>query len=174
MTQHYTLASFQSSQCIPYLLKQTHELMHSCAQEAYLSGGDLSFTQFLVLLKLKEGIATTPSSLCRLMYHDTGAFTRLLDQLEERGFVLRTRAPSDRRMIVLKLTPAGEAKLAELMPMLVDMLNVALTDFSPKEFSELTRLLNKLRNSVLVAREQLASDSSAGNSVAGNSMRGAE
>lgn len=154
MSTHYTLDSFESGQSIPYLLKQSFLLMQDCATAVY-EHRDLSFMQFLVLLKLKEGVAATPGDLCRLMRHDTGALTRLIDQLEARGYLMRARDAKDRRVVQLRLTADGEAQLAELTPLLVEKLNEVLVDFTPDEFVELTRLLQKLRRVMTAVHERL-------------------
>ena len=140
--RHYDAKSFTSAESIGYLLKLAHSLIHDNAAAAF-EGHELSFMQWLVLVKLREGTSTA-SELCRVMSHDTGALTRLLDQLEERGYVGRMRSEADRRVIELELTAAGRRKLAELMPLVVDVLNGALGDFSRRDFAEFTRLLKRL------------------------------
>ena len=44
----------------------------------------------------------------RLITHDPDV-TRLLDRLEKRGLVERTRGDSDRRVVMVRITPAGSA-----------------------------------------------------------------
>jgi DNA-binding MarR family transcriptional regulator len=143
VTKHYDARSFRSSDSIGYLTKLVHNLMHDRANEAFATH-DLSFAQWIVLVRLKEGREVTASDLCRVLRHDTGALTRMIDQLEERGYVSRERSREDRRVVRLQLTAAGIRKTAELTPIIVDLLNAALADFSKEEFSELSRLLNKL------------------------------
>jgi DNA-binding MarR family transcriptional regulator len=141
--KHYDAKSFNAGRSIGYLLKMSHSMILD-AQSAAFAGHDLSFVQWLILLKLREGVAITASDLCRQMRHDNGALTRLLDQLEERGFVERQRSDEDRRVVKLELTAAGRRKVAELLPLAVDTLNQATSTFTKTEFSELIRLLNKL------------------------------
>jgi DNA-binding MarR family transcriptional regulator len=143
MIRHYDVKTFTSSGSVGYLLKLSHSLMHDAAAAAF-AGHDLSFVQWVVLMKLREGAALTASDLCREMRHDNGALTRLLDQLEERGYVERERSQEDRRVVELQLTATGRRKVAELQTLVVDRLNNALGDFSKAEFAEFTRLLNKL------------------------------
>ena len=85
--------------------------------------------QWIVLVKMREGV-NTASELCQIMWHDTGALTRLLDQLEERGYVERQRSTADRRVVQLQLTAAGRRKTTELTPLVVDRLNTALGGFT--------------------------------------------
>lgn len=147
MTQHYDASTFSSGTSIGYLVKLAHALMLDRATEAF-AGHDVSFAHWIVLVRLKEGKEVTASDLCRALQHDTGALTRMLDALEERGYLTRERSREDRRVVRLLLTDAGLAKVVELTPIVVERLNVALADFSKTEFDELSRLLNKLIDSI--------------------------
>lgn len=140
--RHYDAQGFTTGESIGYLLKLARTLLHDRAVAA-IRGHDLGFMHWLVLALLREG-AGTAAELCRIMSHDTGAITRLLDQLQRRGFVERRRSAADRRVVRLALTAAGRRKLAELMPLVVDVLNGALAGFSRREFAQLRRLLRKL------------------------------
>lgn len=141
-TRHYDVRTFSSAESIGYLMKLGHALMHEAATAAF-EGHDVTFIQWLVLLKVREG-ANTASELCQIMWHDTGALTRLLDQLEERGYVERQRSTADRRVVQLQLTAAGRRETTELTPLVVDRLNTALGGFSKAEFEQFMRLLKKL------------------------------
>jgi DNA-binding MarR family transcriptional regulator len=144
MVQHYDPKNFSSKNSLGYLLKTNHALMHECADRAF-AHHDINFIQWLALVKLKDGMAETASDLCRTMSHDNGAVTRMVDQLESRGFVERERSVQDRRVVKLSITDSGRAKLAELTPSFIENLNNALESFSAEEFSELNRLLGKLK-----------------------------
>jgi len=141
-TRHYDVRTFTSAESIGYLMKLGQALLHDAATAAF-EGHDLSFMQWLVLLKMREGV-NTASELCQIMWHDTGALTRLLDQLEERGYVERQRSTADRRVVQLQLTAAGRRKTTELTPLVVDRLNAALGGFTRTEFEQFMRLLKKL------------------------------
>ena len=149
-TKFYDPKTFTARGSIGYLLKMAHQQLQDCGG-AVLEPHELSFVQWITLMKLREGAALTASDLCREMRHDNGAFTRLLDQLEERGFVARERSKSDRRVVELQLTPAGSAKLDEVVPVLVERLNDGLGVLTKTEFNELVRLLIKLREGLEAA-----------------------
>lgn len=141
--KHYDPKKFSSSESLGYLSKLVHTLMHEQATAAFAKHG-INFTQWIILTKLREGAATTAGDLCRAMRHDTGALTRVLDQLEELGYVERVRSQSDRRVVELHLTLEGRRRSQEFVPLVVDLLNEALAEFSKAEFQELTRLMKKL------------------------------
>ena len=141
--KHYAAASFKARQSIGYLLKRAHGLLLERAEEAFVNH-DVTFMQWVVLLRLRDGIDRTAADLVRAVGHDSGALTRLLDQLEQRGLIERSRSKHDRRVVELSLTRQGHAMLESLIPLAVDKLNDALAEFSAAEFRELLRLLDKL------------------------------
>ena len=82
--------------------------------DAELAPFGLNAMQFAVLKHLADGNARTAADLCRHMYYDTGSMTRILDRLEEKGLVRRERCREDRRVVFLRVAPAGRAQLPRL------------------------------------------------------------
>jgi len=145
--QHYKSEDFRVEECVGYLLKHTYRAMHECVEEAFAARG-ITFQQWVVLMRLRDGLASTVSELCREAGHDTGAMTRLIDQLEERELIGRQRNSHDRRVIQLKLTPAGRKLAESLIPVTVDTLNSALDDLTRHEVKQLCDLLRRIRGRV--------------------------
>ena len=141
--KHYSAKAFRARDSIGYLLKRSHSLLLDQAEAAFAQH-DLTFTQWVVLLRLRDGLGHTATDLCRDFSHDSGALTRLLDQLEARGLIGRSRSRTDRRVVELSLTRAGRDILQSLIPLVVDNLNWSLAEFGAAEFRELRRLLEKL------------------------------
>lgn len=105
---------------------------------------DLTFTQWVVLIQLRDGLAETGADLCRNLCHDSGATTRLIDQLEARGLVERTRSTEDRRVAKLSLTLAGRQMAKKIAPQVVDFWNDILSDFTHAEIDTFISLLERL------------------------------
>jgi len=139
----YTASTFRTADSIGFLLKVSHTLLVSSA-EGMFQGNDISFMQWIAMQKLREGQAITPGDLCRAMHYDSGALTRMVDQLVTAGYVERHRSVEDRRVVELKLTATGEAKIDQMLPAVVDGLNSYCEVFDEAEFETLTRLLKKL------------------------------
>ena len=141
--QYYHAESYDTRGSVGYLVKRAHGLCLDTL-EPELARHGLTFTQYAVLMSVRDGIALNAKDLCVQLRHDSGALTRVLDQLESRGLVERRRSAEDRRAIDLHLTEAGEAAIRAVLPVVVDRINRALKHFSHAEIEELLRLLNKL------------------------------
>ena len=122
-----------------------------CARASLLSGLDarlarfgLSGMQFAVLKHVAEGSAHTAAELCRFMHYDTGAMTRILDRLEERGLISRERSRKDRRAVVLRLAPSGRAQLPRLAAVAGGVLEAHLAGFSAAEVTGLKSYLGRM------------------------------
>jgi DNA-binding MarR family transcriptional regulator len=97
-----------------------------------------------VLMMLRDGLALNPKDICLQFRYDSGALTRIIDQLVDRGLVERQRGDRDRRKVELQLTAAGRKAIDRVLPAVVEALNLALSVFTAAEVQELTRLLTKL------------------------------
>src|SRR6202034_4001601 len=141
--QHYQVSTYRAQNSIGYLTKRAHALMLD-VMEPLLEERGFSFVQYVILSWLRDGIAVNPKDICVQYRHDSGALTRVIDQLEERGLLERVRRDRDRRKVELQLTEAGRQTVERLIPLVVEKLNLALADFSSEEFHEFLRLLLKL------------------------------
>ena len=68
---------------------------------------DLSYTQWIALKVIHDGIVTNVGELARELGITTGSATRLVDTLEEHRLLNRDRGSDDRRVVKLMLTQAG-------------------------------------------------------------------
>ena len=145
--QHYQVSTYKAQFSVGYLMKRAHSLMMDTMEPLFEAHG-FSFVQYVILSWLRDGIAVNPKDICLQYRHDSGALTRVIDQLAERGLLERVRRDRDRRKVELQLTPAGSEAIESLIPLVVDKLNLALTDFSETEVQEFLRLLIKLNTSL--------------------------
>jgi DNA-binding MarR family transcriptional regulator len=146
--QHYHASTYKAQIGVGYLVKRAHSLMLDILEPVIEQRG-FSFIQYVVLTSLRDGIAVNPKAICVQYRHDSGALTRVIDQLAERGLLERVRRDRDRRKVELQLTPAGRETIESLVPLVVDKLNEVLGDFDGAEFQELLRLLMKLNTTLL-------------------------
>ncbi|MFM0227438.1 MarR family winged helix-turn-helix transcriptional regulator [Paraburkholderia dipogonis] len=103
----------------------------------------LTTQQIGVILMLSSRRASTPFELSRAMSYDSGSMTRLLDRLEKKGFIVRSRSETDRRMVKLELTPQGHDAARQLPGLGAAVLNEQLRGFSASDHATLIDLLGR-------------------------------
>lgn len=145
--QFYDEADFRPDQSIGYLVRRVHQLAGS-GLEAMFAAEGLTGTQWSALIWIRVRRGATAAELARDLGHDKGAMTRLVDAVEERGWVVRERAPDDRRRINLALTDTGEAVAMRCQRRVIARWNDWLGDWREEDVRMLTALLAKLRGTL--------------------------
>ena len=87
----------------------------------------------------------TPAELADASGVTRATMTGLIDTLERDGFVKREPDPDDRRMMSVRLTPAGENFLAEFLPGHFQSIAKLMSPLSEAERKTLVRLLGKIQ-----------------------------
>ena len=108
---------------------------------------DLPLPWFDVLLQLRKAPEgrLKMNQIADAIVHSTGGTTRLIDRLEEAGFVERRNCPNDRRAIHVAITARGNEKLDAAFHVHLEYLDGNLSArLSPDERATLTELLTKL------------------------------
>jgi DNA-binding MarR family transcriptional regulator len=108
----------------------------------------LNFTQYRVLKMLGNVPQISASELARRLEHDAGALTRLLDKMQERGFLRRHACAEDRRSVEISLTDAGRALSRPLRSISEQLTAYALSDLSDDEKVLLMTLLRRVRTTL--------------------------
>ena len=145
-TSFYAGASYVADDSLGYLLNQVVISMRRQIEQA-MTAHDLTAAQWYPLWKLKRDGPGTAQELARDMDIDAGAMTRLIDRLAAKGLVERLRSVADRRVVMLTLTPAGEAVAAHIPQVLAEVNNAYLRGFSRDEWQLLTQLLRRMLDS---------------------------
>lgn len=152
MSAFYTADNLTPDNALGYLLRRASKLNRAQAEAAF-SEAAITFTQWIVLALVHSGTASTCAELSRNIGHSSGAMTRLVDQLEGQGLLVRSRDAADRRITRLQLTPSGAGLVTELAGRVAALWNEVLDGFEPGEVLQLISTLNKL-----VARLEALSD----------------
>ncbi len=147
MSKPFQLEILYAQRSPGYMVRRLHNLLQERA-EALFADAEITFTQWVALMGLRDGLVDTCAGIARHLNHDTGATTRLVDQLERRGLVTRSRSESDRRVVHLKLTPQGKALAKALAPRIVAFWNEMLADFPAADVSTLLDMLERLGDRV--------------------------
>lgn len=120
------------------------ELHTSIEAELARQGFKLGFTQYVALKKLGSEGPMTPGELARLLHHNPGALTRLLDKLEQQDFLRRVPDPADRRTLRIELTASGRNLWKRINACGERVAERALYRSTEKERAQLQSLLNRV------------------------------
>lgn len=105
----------------------------------------LTPAQFDVLATLGD----TPGMTCKQLGEGTmitkGTLTGVLDRLEAKGLIQRTRGEQDSRQVFVKLTPEGEAVFQQTFQPHIDFLGRYMGHMPPEHQQQLAELLRELR-----------------------------
>ena len=151
-TQFYKAANYSAQESLGYLMKR---VMLSIVQQAdsRLASVDLTYAQWGPLLRMRELGEAPVADLARWANTDAGAMTRLLDRLEKKGLCIRERSLEDRRVVMVRLTPEGEAAVANVPAVLAEVMNLHLQGFTEAEWLTLKNLLNRMANTGDILRD---------------------
>jgi MarR family 2-MHQ and catechol resistance regulon transcriptional repressor len=135
-------------------LLQTHRALAPFL-DAELRGLDLTSTKLNALLALRaageDGLLM--SEIGERLVVTKANITGLVDRLEERGLVVRG-PHCDRRVKLVRLTPAGQALLHEALPLYTASLTSLTECFSEAEKRTLVHLLSRLRRGARQLRRE--------------------
>ncbi|UTH75328.1 MarR family transcriptional regulator [Chromobacterium sp. IIBBL 290-4] len=85
-----------------------------------------------------------PSDISETLDSSRTNATRIADELEKKGWAVRSASAEDRRKIVLELTPAGVALVESLLPYSREVHRELWADFAQEEKQMLEKLMRKL------------------------------
>ncbi len=131
------------------LIRQIRDaLAQRLEQDLAESGYPINLSQFLVLRKLDVIGPMSAIDLARAIDHNPGAMTRLLDRLEQMGYLRRTPHAEDRRTLRIELTSAGHALSHELRACGERIHAHALRTLTPDERERFIGLLERVHTSL--------------------------
>ena len=111
----------------------------------YLSPMDITASQFKTLCSIRCQGRITPGELKKALSVDLGALTRMLDRLACKGWIERLPNPTDKRGVLVQLTPEGAAISEECHQLVGTDLHQELTkNLSAEEIATLELLLKKI------------------------------
>ncbi|GHG09009.1 MULTISPECIES: MarR family winged helix-turn-helix transcriptional regulator [Streptomyces] len=100
--------------------------------------------QELMMMRLWDCGAARQSELIRFLGLDPSTVTKMLQRLEQCGWVRRRPDPADRRAVLVEATERGQALRAGVEDAWSDLEESSLAGLDPAERTELARLLGVL------------------------------
>jgi DNA-binding MarR family transcriptional regulator len=117
-------------------------------QDRALAVAGLTARQALVLLSCDLEEANTMAELASLYGLEASSITRLVDRLEKKRLIERTRSRSDRRKTVLSLTPRGKDALRRAVKIASPIAVAMWKGVSQKERKALAEIVTKVLNNL--------------------------
>jgi MarR family transcriptional regulator, lower aerobic nicotinate degradation pathway regulator len=128
---------------VTFLLKRLGFAAKERALEAYEQTG-LHPYHHAVLLVLEESSRDTQGAIADALGYDRGQLVGLLDELEERELVERSRDPKDRRRHIVRLTSDGKRAVKRLRALARQVEDEFLAPLTEEERASLHALLLRL------------------------------
>jgi DNA-binding MarR family transcriptional regulator len=138
----------QASEGMGKLVRETFRAMIDCV-EPHFDQDELALSQWMTLKLVGSGKITCIGDVTRELGISGGASTRLVDQLERKGLLARTRDRGDRRVVMIALTEQGAATLKAVQPRIGAFWDEQLSIFTAQERQTLFLLLTRLRDSLV-------------------------
>ncbi len=121
------------------------EVIRLRGRDTHLGDSELSYAQLELLGELFKRGELPAGELAGAAGLSPGTVTQMLDHLAQAGHVERVRSPSDRRVVVSRLTPEGRALVTAKRDAWEDRWHRALDGVSEQDLSAATQVLMRLR-----------------------------
>lgn len=119
-----------------------------CAATGRMVKQGVSMTHLHVMWRLEESGELTMGRLADYLDVSLSNATGLIDRMEERGLVERTRVSDDRRVVLVRLTPAGQGILDEVQIGKRELMLAILERLDAGQLARLEAALSDLRAAV--------------------------
>ena len=133
-----------------FALMEVAGLLRHGVEQQLRDAGDLSYVQFQLLARLGLDSASGSHRMTDLadgVVYSRSGLTYQASLLEQAGLVERGPAPGDERSVMVTITDAGRARLADVLPGHIEVLReMFLKPLSPADVDALAALLTPVRD----------------------------
>jgi DNA-binding MarR family transcriptional regulator len=119
-----------------------------CASNERLLREGVSMAQVHIMYTVQRHGEMTMSQLADVLNVSDSNATGLVDRMAERGFVQRDRVPEDRRVVVVRVTEAGEHLLGEVDALSDGILRSVLGRLDPAQLLGVGQAVADLRAAI--------------------------
>jgi DNA-binding MarR family transcriptional regulator len=119
-----------------------------CASSERLLRLGVSMAQLHIMFTLQRSGEMTMSHLAEVLNVSLSNATGLIDRLEERGYIARERVPTDRRVVLVRVTPDGAQMLDEVDALSDALLRSVLGHLPASQLKVVGHAISALRDAV--------------------------
>jgi DNA-binding MarR family transcriptional regulator len=116
-----------------------------CAMSERLVRLGISMPQLNIMYTLQRSGVMTMSHLADVLGVSLSNLTGLVDRIEERGFIERSRVPEDRRVVVVQVTVAGTRMIQENDALSDELMRKVLASLEPAELPAIAHAVAGVR-----------------------------
>jgi len=129
-----------------------------CAMSERLVRLGISMAQLNIMYTLQRDGEMPMSRLADVLNVSLSNATGLIDRMEERGFIERTRVPEDRRVVLVRVTPTGIRTLEENDALSDELLRDVLDRLDPAQLPIVAHAMAEFRAALEAATDARPSD----------------
>lgn len=139
----YDTLKLENQLCFP-LYAASKEIVKK--YKPFLDELNLTYTQYITMMVMWEVKSSNVKDIGKKLFLDSGTLTPLLKQLENKGYITRTRNKADERNLVVSITEEG-MKLKEKAKFIPVQISQCI-DLSKEEAMLLYKILYKILETV--------------------------
>jgi len=137
------MADYDFEESLGYWLTVTTQALHRRLAEELAPDG-ITYRQTHVIGWLKLRGELSQADLARLMMIEPPTLVRILDRMEQAGWIRRTGDPTDRRRRIVQLAPKAEPIWDRIADRARALREAAAAGLTPAEVNQLKRLLRRV------------------------------
>lgn len=118
---------------------------------------DLSKEQWIVLKYLNQQDGLTQNDLALITHRDKTSMTRLINNMEKRGYIRREICEHDRRVNHIYIKPSGRDVLYRTVPIMTGLIRTMQDGISSEIIEKAIETLKKVQNNLKQISEQTLS-----------------
>ncbi|MDR2123015.1 MAG: winged helix DNA-binding protein [Flavobacteriaceae bacterium] len=80
-------------------------------EKKFLETNGITINEALVLCCLKKSVSQTANEICKYIGLSNSRISRIINTVEEKGYISRKLGSEDKRQMIFELTPQGEEKV---------------------------------------------------------------
>jgi DNA-binding MarR family transcriptional regulator len=119
-----------------------------CAMSERLVRLGISMAQLNIMYTLQRNGVMTMSRLADVLGVSLSSATGLVDRIEERGFIERSRVPEDRRVVLIAVTEAGTRMIQESDALSDELMRSVLARLDAAELPAIAHALAEVRSAL--------------------------
>jgi MarR family transcriptional regulator, transcriptional regulator for hemolysin len=132
-----------------YVIDQTTKIAKQYSQKEFdLLGIGITVEQWILLKVVEEKSGLSQNELAKETNRDPASITRTLDLLQKKGLIIREAIADNRRQYNIMLSQDGINFVKQNMPLINDMRNISIKDFSKEEVDSLISMLYRIQKNM--------------------------